>query len=259
MGSDKEKFGERVRKVADLVGGQAELARRTGISKVTIGSYIAGESEPSRERLIAMANAAGVSLLWLAVGDGPIFIGENEKGAIPQKTISTRPGIQEMPQSQPCLVDANGHVSIPRWDNPDLEMFDYVPMAEAQLSAGGGCFVLSEKIEGYYAFRKNWLSRVASSAKNLVLMRVQGGSMAPTIQDGDTVMIDTGRLSIKEGMLYALRFDSTIMIKRLSFRPEGRVLIISDNRSENDPYEADIKNINIIGQVIFFSRTFVQD
>ena len=83
--------------------------------------------------------------------------------------------------------------------------------------------------------------------------------MAPTIQDGDTVMIDTGRLSIKEGMLYALRFDSTIMVKRLSFRPEGRVMIISDNRTENEPYETDIKNIHIIGQVIFFSRTFVHD
>lgn len=164
-----------------------------------------------------------------------------------------------MPQPQACMVDANGNIVVPRWQNPDPEMFDYIPMAEAQLSAGGGCFVLSEDIEGYYAFRKTWLSRVASSAKNLVLMRVQGDSMSPTIQDGDTVMIDTGRLSIKEGMLYALRVNSTIMIKRLSLRLEGKVLIISDNRSEYDPYEAEIKSVNIIGQVIFFSRTFVHD
>lgn len=194
---------------------------------------------------------------WILEGRGPMHI---EDGHLSRndsdKSINK---IGEMPQPKPCMVDANGHITIPRWNSPDPEMFDYVPMAEAQLSAGGGCFVLSENFEGYYAFRKNWLSRVATSAKNLVLMRVQGNSMSPTIQDGDTVMIDTGRLSIKEGMLYALRFDETIMIKRLSFRPEGRVSIISDNRHEHDAYEAEIKSINIIGQVIFFSRSFIHE
>jgi len=67
----------------------------------------------------------------------------------------------------------------------------------------------------------NWLSRVASSTKNLVLMRVLGDSMSPTIQEDDTVMIDSGKESIKEVMIYAIRFDSTVMIKRLAFRPGG--------------------------------------
>lgn len=165
--------------------------------------------------------------------------------------------IPQMPSPMPCIVDANGQVAIPRWQNPDPEMFDYIPMAEAKLSAGGGCFVLSEDFEGYYAFRRTWLSRVATSVKNLVLMRVLGGSMNPTIQDGDTVMIDTGRTDVKEGMLYALRFDSTIMVKRLAFRPGSRIQIISDNRQEYEPYEADLRELHIIGQVIFFCRTFV--
>jgi phage repressor protein C with HTH and peptisase S24 domain len=138
-------------------------------------------------------------------------------------------------------------------------MFDYVPMAEAKLSAGGGCFVLSEDMRDYYAFRKDWLRRVASSPRSVVLMRVQGRSMDPTIQDGDTVMIDTGRCDIKEGMIYALRVDSTVMIKRLSFRLGGKVRIISDNRQDYEPYEADTKDLSIIGQVIFFCRTFVPE
>lgn len=167
--------------------------------------------------------------------------------------------LESMPQHQPCVVDESGKVTIPRWVNPDPEMFDYIPMAEAKLSAGGGCFVLSEEMEGYYAFRKNWLSRVASSPKNLVLMRVHGGSMNPTLQDGDTVMIDTGRTDIKEGMLYALRFDSTIMVKRLAFRPGSRIKIISDNRQEYESYEADMRELHIIGQIIFFCRTFIGD
>ena len=196
-----------------------------------------------------------MSIGWLANGVGPM----QAELSVEVKKQTSRNEIQQAIEPQPCVIDAAGHIAIPQWQCPDPEMFDYIPMAEAQLSAGGGCFVLSEDVEGYYAFRKSWLNRVASSAKNLVLMRVQGGSMHPTIQDGDTVMIDTGRMSVKEGMLYALRFDSTIMVKRLAFRPGGRIQIVSDNRQEYDPFEADLKDLHIIGQVIFFCRTFVSD
>ena len=119
--------------------------------------------------------------------------------------------------------------------------------------------MLSENMEDYYAFRKNWLSRVATSPSRLVLMRINGNSMSPTLEDSDTVMIDTGRRDIKEGMIYALRVDHSVMIKRLSFRVGGKVLIISDNRHDYDPYEAPMKDLHILGQVIFFCRTFVSD
>jgi len=78
-------------------------------------------------------------------------------------------------------------------------------------------------------------------------MRVFGDSMSPTIQDNDTVMIDTGRKDIKEGGFFAIRFDHTVMIKRMSFRPGGKIQIISDSR-EYQPYEADAKDIHIIGR-----------
>ena len=90
-------------------------------------------------------------------------------------------------------------------------------------------------------------------------MRINGNSMSPTLEDGDTVMIDTGRCDIKEGMIYALRVDNSVMIKRLSFRVGGKVLIISENRHEYDPYEAQMKDVHILGQIIFFCRTFVPD
>jgi phage repressor protein C with HTH and peptisase S24 domain len=247
---NEENFVERVRKAAELAGGQLALSQKTGISARTINAYALGESEPSRSRLVAIADAAGVSAGWLVNGEGPMLTEENTP---PQKETSRQP------EPQSCVVDATGRVAVPRWQDPDPEMFDYIPMIEAHLSAGGGCFVISEEVEGYYAFRKSWLSRVASGIKNLVLMRVHGDSMSPTLQDGDTVMIDTGCLSIKEGMMYALRFDSTIMVKRLAFRPGGRIQIISDNRQEYDPFEVETKELHILGQIIFFCRTFVPD
>lgn len=251
----QENFGDRIREAANLIGGQLELSRRTGISATSINNYVLGTSDPSRTRLVAIANATGVSAGWLATGEGPMRLEEaQEQPACPACTER-----EVVRDPQPCFIDENGVVSIPRWQDPDPEMFDYIPMAETRLSAGGGCFVLSENMEDYYAFRKNWLSRVASSPNRLVLMRINGNSMSPTLEDGDTVMIDTGRRDIKEGMIYALRVDHSVMIKRLSFRVGGKVLIISDNRHDYDPYEAPMKDLHILGQVIFFCRTFVSE
>lgn len=237
---------------------QPVFAEELGISKNTLLRYEKGHSVPDIVTVSKVCSLSGVDLDWLVNGEGRERLKDHSPE--PKETaLLPPPRVLEMPHPQPCTIDATGHVAIPRWQNPDPEMFDYVPLAEAQLSAGGGCFVLSEKVESYYAFRRNWLSRVASSTKNLVLMRVSGDSMHPTIQDSDTVMIDTGRVSIKEGMLYALRFDSTIMVKRLAFRPGGRILVISDNRQGYDPFETDVKNLHLIGQVIFFCRSFVPD
>ncbi len=252
----QENFGDRVKKAADLIGGQLELSRRTGISATSINNYALGSADPSRTRLAAIAKAAGVSVGWLVSGEGPM---RPEESATPSPQTPAREDLPETPDLHPSSINTYGEVTIPRWRNPDPEAFDYVPMAEARLSAGDGCFVISEDMEGYYAFRKNWISRVATSPNNLVLMRIHGNSMAPTLEDNDTAMIDIGRRDIKEGMIYALRVDHSIMIKRLSFRVGGKVLIISDNRTEYDPYEAEMKDLHVIGQVIFFCRTFVSE
>src|SRR5262245_10169118 len=47
------------------------LARATGVSPSAFRKWLRGEAEPSRERLVALAQAAGVSVGWLASGEGP--------------------------------------------------------------------------------------------------------------------------------------------------------------------------------------------
>ena len=83
-------------------------------------------------------------------------------------------------------------------------------MAEAHLDAGGGAFVLSEKMKKRLAFRREWVSRIATGVKNLVLMQVRGDSMEPTIFSGDVVMVDKGRKRNHQGCIFALGVDHTI-------------------------------------------------
>ncbi len=72
--------------------------------------------------------------------------------------------------------------------------------------------------------------------------------MFPTIPSRDTVLIDTGRKHIKEGE-----------IKRLSYRLEGKIMIISDNKKQIESFEAEITSLHVLGQVIFFSRVLVPE
>ncbi len=224
-------------------------APMAGVSKNTIANYESDKRLPDHGFLSKLLEIhPEINPTWLMTGEEPRA-----------KVNKTQPGSRHEEMPQTIKVDENGQTVIPQWDNPDHEMFDYIPLAEAKLSAGGGSFVLSEDIEGYYAFRKSWLNAVTTSSKNLVLMRVTGDSMFPTIQSRDTVLIDTGRKHIKEGEIYALRVDHTVMIKRLSYRLDGKIMIISDNKKEFEAFEADIKSLHVLGQVIFFSRALIPE
>lgn len=57
--------------LCELAGGPGELARKSKLSRRVIDKYRSGNSDPSRERLIALADAGGVSVEWLATGKGP--------------------------------------------------------------------------------------------------------------------------------------------------------------------------------------------
>lgn len=48
---------------------QASFARRSGVAESVLRKYLAG-AQPSTDRLVAMADAAGVSIEWLAAGRG---------------------------------------------------------------------------------------------------------------------------------------------------------------------------------------------
>mgnify|MGYP001272109304 CR=1 FL=1 len=63
-------FSQRVDYCVRQMGGRKAAAERTGLSGTVLDKYRRGESDPSRERLLAIAEAAGVSVSWLAAGHG---------------------------------------------------------------------------------------------------------------------------------------------------------------------------------------------
>ena len=65
-----DNFSERVAYAIQKLGGTRPASRQLGISTTQLDAYSSGRSEPSRVRLVRMAEAAEVDLLWFATGIG---------------------------------------------------------------------------------------------------------------------------------------------------------------------------------------------
>ena len=133
-------------------------------------------------------------------------------------------------------------------------IFKNIPKVRARLSAGGGSFEVGSEIEGYYAFRRDWLTTKGSRNK-MVLMDIFGNSMEPEMKDGDTILIDESQKDILAGAIYAVGIDDTIMVKRVEKHP-NKLVLLSDNKDYSPIYlqSNEISSVRIIGKVVWISR-----
>lgn len=60
--------GDRIRQAARMLGGRAQAAEAMGVSVSQYNRYVNGAQQPSLGSAMGMADAAGVSLDWLARG-----------------------------------------------------------------------------------------------------------------------------------------------------------------------------------------------
>src|SRR3954454_10980320 len=125
------------------------------------------------------------------------------------------------------------------------------------VSAGPGAVVNEELGKPYFAFDERWLKSLTSSAPaNLSIVRVEGDSMAPTLNAGDDILVDRGDAGerLRDG-IYVLRIDDALVVKRIALNPVGRrVTVQSDNPAYPDGPNCTLKDINPIGRVVWSGR-----
>lgn len=100
----------------------------------------------------------------------------------------------------------------------------------------------------------NWVRRSvnATSPENLRLITAYGDSMEDTFSDGDILLIDTGVAEIRIDAVYALELNGELYIKRLQRRPDGSVLMISDNK-KYEPFtiqNGEREQFQVLGRVL---------
>ena len=142
-------------------------------------------------------------------------------------------------------------------DAPGADHLISVNRYPVAASAGPGAIPDREVGQPYFAFDDRWLKRLtATPASQLSIVRVQGDSMAPTLNEGDDILIDTGDCGerLRDG-IYVLRVDDSLVVKRLALHPQGRsVTIQSDNPAYPDWPDCSLADIQCIGRVIWSGR-----
>ena len=128
------------------------------------------------------------------------------------------------------------------------------------VSAGPGAVVTEELGKPYFAFDERWLKALtASRPSKLSIVRVEGDSMAPTLNAGDDILVDLGDAAerLRDG-IYVLRIDDAVVVKRLALNPTGRRFTVqSDNPAYPDWPDCTLDQISAIGRVIWAGRRVV--
>lgn len=129
-----------------------------------------------------------------------------------------------------------------------------VPRLAVQASAGPGSEVDGEFQIGSYRFDAGWLRDLCrAKPEALSIIRVSGDSMAPTLIDGDDVLVDRSA-ALRDG-IYVLRRDDTLMVKRLAMAPTSRTLTISSDNSAYPTWsDVTVDSVAVIGRVVWTSR-----
>jgi SOS-response transcriptional repressor LexA len=145
--------------------------------------------------------------------------------------------------------------------NVSLDGADYapIPRVDARLAAGGGA--VNDQVErtGALAFRRDWLRERGISPDRACLLTVTGDSMAPTLHDGDLVMIDERRTQVRSRRVYALiDTDGAARVKRLDVVPEQLIILTSDNPAH--PAETrtgpDMNRLRILGEIVWSAHAW---
>jgi phage repressor protein C with HTH and peptisase S24 domain len=124
-------------------------------------------------------------------------------------------------------------------------------------SAGPGALVASEVGKPYFGFEARWLKSITQTpSSKLSIIRVEGDSMAPTLNAGDDILVDPADCAerLRDG-IYVIRVDQALMVKRIAIHPVGRqVTVQSDNPAYPDWPDCDLDQIACIGRVIWAGR-----
>jgi transcriptional regulator with XRE-family HTH domain len=169
---------------------QEQLAVKIGVTRGAVGHYLRGRREPSLEQMKIISQFLHISMAELT-------------------------GTAEPRQ---------GH-------EPSLTAFG-VPLLDAHASMGNGAALTDHVavIEMVSANIVELRRRLTFSAPaNLRILAGIGESMAPTINDGDLLLIDVGVNEIKLDAVYVLQKDDELFIKRMQRHPAGGYVMRSDN------------------------------
>ena len=129
---------------------------------------------------------------------------------------------------------------------------------EVIASMGYGVTVYNERQTATYSISKKLVSDLGLNRNQTEMIFAQGDSMMPTIEGGDSLLVDRSRTEIYDGKIYCVRVDGQLYAKRLQKIPPNTIRIVSDN-DKYRCFEIDLNqnptfDFEVIGEVRWWGR-----
>jgi phage repressor protein C with HTH and peptisase S24 domain len=210
--SPMETIAERLKKKRESLGlSQQDVAMRSGVSQGTIGNIESGLRKEPRE-LLAIAAAIGVSPHWLRHG-----------------------------------TDIKEGVRIA--DNTEYHAVRGVRYTVS--TKGTGFAVEYEDGRGSpIVFHNSWFAANKLRPEALVVVKVSGSAMEPTLYDTDLIVVNTDQISPKDGHVFAMMVMGDFVVKRLFH--DGEWIVRSDNHDKARYADKVLRADSlVIGEVVY--------
>lgn len=194
-------LGERLKKAREYKGFSLDkLSEKISVSKRTLQNYEKNDKEPTVSTVIDIAKNCHIDDWWLLTGKGEMLTNSKEKESI---------------------------------QNNDSYAID---MLNIKASAGKGIYNYEMEVVDKVVMDKAFFKTKPDLTK-IKIIEVDGDSMYPTLKSGDHIIIDETTSYGIDG-IYAIQLHGQILIKRLKFKLDGTINIISDNKA----YEPELYN-----------------
>ena len=206
------------------------------------------------EKLIR-ENGHDFAALSKMLGKNPAYIQQYIRRGSPKKLDETdRRRLAEFYGVDERLLGAPAARALPEKHRDRSAGLLRIRQLQVGASAGPGSLADDEYAESM-GFAPKWLRRLGADPAHLSLIVVDGDSMAPTLGDGDDIMVDHGAAArpLRDG-IYVLRMDDVLLVKRVAMGPSGKLTIRSDNPQYPDWKDVSAESVNIIGRVVWTGR-----
>lgn len=140
----------------------------------------------------------------------------------------------------------------------DDDCINITVRGDVNASMGYGVTVYDETKTGTYQISKKLANDLGIHPEKTEMIFASGDSMLPTIEGGDSLLIDLNRKEIYDGRIYCVRIDGQLYAKRLQKIPPYKIIVISDN-SKYKSFEIDFSkqiefDFEVIGEVRWWGR-----
>lgn len=209
------------------------IAIKAEIGPTSLRDYLAGDTEPSMSAVVALAEATGVSIEWLATGLG-------DARPTTRLAAAESPGMANLHSASDYLRDQG---------------YALVPLYDVHAAAGDGSFVDDEHVLDELAFRTEWIRReLGAEVNDLLLVFVRGDSMSGKLEDGDVIMVDKRDRRVTRDGVYVIRQGDAIQVKNLQRLP-GNIIKVWSEAPGYDPFTFNLDDrhaaVHVIGRVVW--------